>query len=263
MSLQPIYSYEEQLEQLATLVEQIHVRTSPKVHGAYTTSDYVTWRLNQIFLPAGWTCHILDGPVIETIGDGTAYVRATVRLSVTFANGTMAERDDVGVWPLYSKGGANGDLKTTPPENFETVLKAAVSDALKAAAERLGVTFRVLIDWELHQHLAAQQAISSGPHVGADQAVEELYGTKQQAQAQTTQATPPAAPKPTANGEKAARTSFYQLTSGMIRASTLTPARFNALTKQAQTDGWVKVLDLLQNETPELPSEPDNNDVPF
>jgi hypothetical protein len=205
---------------------------------------------------------------METVSDGTAYVRCTLRLSVAFANGTTAERDEIGVWPLTAKGGASGDLHTTPPENYETTLKAAVSDALKAAAERFGPTFRPLTDYELHQHLAALQAIENGPRVGADQAVEELYGTKRQVQPQATtpqptRATPPAAPKPAANGEKAARLSFYQLTGEMIKAGTIKSKRVNELTKQAKTDGWPAVLALLQSETPEVPGEPDAGDVPF
>lgn len=253
MTLQPIYTYEEQLEQLATLVEQIHVRTNPHVKGTYTTSDYVTWRLNQIFTPAGWTSRILDGPTVEAIGDGTAYVRCTLRLSVTFANGQMAERDEIGVWPLTAKGGSGGDLHNTPPENYETVLKAAVSDALKACAERLGTTFRVLTDRELHQHLAAQQAIACGPQVGARQAMAELYDTTtSSAQAQPT---PPTA-TPTANGEKLARASFYQISTTLVAAGTLKPARVNELTRLAKAEGWPAALATLHAEAPQLTPMP-------
>ena len=249
MTLQPIYTYEEQLEQLATLVEQIHVRTNPHVKGTYTTSDYVTWRLNQIFTPAGWTSRILDGPTVEAIGDGTAYVRSTLRLSVTFANGQMAERDEIGVWPLTAKGGSGGDLHNTPPENYETVLKAAVSDALKACAERLGTTFRVLTDRELHQHLAAQQAIACGPQVGARQAMAELYDNAPAQPAAQAQ-------QPTANGEKLARASFYQITGEMVKAGTLKPARVNELTQLAKAQGWPAALATLHAEAPQLTPMP-------
>ena len=138
---QPLYSYEEQLHQLAQLVDEVHVRKHPRVKGPYTSSDYVTWRLNNILTPTGWSFELLSGPDLIHVDGQKAYIRCTGRLSITLADGQSAFHDDVGVWPMYAaKIGEGGLLDQTAPELYETAIKAAVSDCLKACAERLGAT---------------------------------------------------------------------------------------------------------------------------
>lgn len=175
------FSYDEQLEELATLIEDCHTRKSKHVRGEYASNDYVTWRLNQIFTPSGWNFEILTGPAYTTISESMAFVQLTGRLTVTFANGATAFRDEVGVWPMYAKE-ANGHrlLDASPPEMYELVLKASLSDCLKACAERFGNTFRPLLDAEFRGWLGYEQeqirsALREKPDITADQAVAELF----------------------------------------------------------------------------------------
>jgi hypothetical protein len=243
-----IFSFEQQLDELAALVESIHVHKAPHVKGPYTTSDYVTWRLNAIFTPAGWSFRILEGPSIETISDGTAYVRCTGRISVMFANGSLAERDEIGCWPMTAKGGAGEDLHATPPENYETVLKASVSDALKACAERLGPTFRPLTDLELDGHLRGERALNNHKAGDAKQAIRDLFDAEPATSAAPTpqgQMPLPAEAQPTAQGQRLAKDSFYQQTSILLKDKRITAAEINRLAQQAKTDGWIAVLKLL------------------
>lgn len=144
--LQNRFTKSEQLEMLAMLIRPEHIhKGSTASHGApYASSDYVTWMLGQIFTPAGWSMTILDGPRLVMVNDRQAFYETTIRLDVTFADGERAHRDDVGVWPLVAS--KDETLAETSPERYETARKSAVSDGLKACAERLGLAFRPLVD---------------------------------------------------------------------------------------------------------------------
>ena len=150
---------EEQREKLGLLVHRKFIRTNEHVKGPYTTIDYVRVMLNAIFGPDNWSHQIMNGPEIVTVNDSHAYAQVTIRLTCQFANGQQVIHDDVGVWPLSAGRGAT--LENAKPERFETVIKAAVSDGLKACAEYLGVCFRPLSDLELQKHLRSKQAQES------------------------------------------------------------------------------------------------------
>jgi len=163
-------TFEQQLEALAGLVDEWAVKRDQNVKGLYTSGEYVTYRLNQIFTPAGWSFTILSGPEVVTINQASAYVRLVGRLDVTFANGQTAHQDDVGIWPLQAtdtrKGGT---LETTAAERYETVEKAARTDALKNAARNLGTCFAPLTDLEL-QAVIKREAFRNGAQAKAEAA---------------------------------------------------------------------------------------------
>jgi len=240
---QPIMTYEEQLEALATLIEDIHVRRSPRVKGPYASSDYVTWKLNQIFTPACWSFTILSGPELVRLNDTAAYVQVTGRLTVTFANSATVTRDETGAWPLVAtKNG--GTLDNTAPERYETALKAAVSDTLKACAERLGVCFRPLIDQEFHEYLRREQYRRScppSPPQSAQSAIADLYGDDEQLGGGDK-----AKEKARANAE--ARDQFYVLSSQAIRDGHVESPAVNELIKNANSHGdWTIALQALHD----------------
>ena len=56
--------------------------------------------------------------------------------------------------------------------------------------------------------------------------------------------------EPDKTAERAAKTSFYQVTAEMMKAKRITPDRVNSLARQAKTDGWIEILAALQQETP-------------
>lgn len=135
---------ELQRQALNTPVDPRFVRKNPNVKGNYTTGDYVRWRLNQIFGPDNWSHSLIQGPDLVTLNDQHAYVQVVVRMSVQFANGQQVVHEDVGVWPMQATRGA--DLESTAPERYETVIKSAVTDGVKACAEHLGLCFRPMAD---------------------------------------------------------------------------------------------------------------------
>jgi hypothetical protein len=211
----------EQLDALATLIDPAQVHKSEHVKGAYSTSDYVTWLLNRVFTPARWSFTAVQGPEAVTLSDKSMYVQVVGRLTATFADGTTATRDDVGISPLQASQG--GDLGHTAPERYETVVKAAVSDALKACAERLGVCFRPLTDLDLQEHIKRleYQEASAGraavPAKSVTQQAAELWGEEPGAKAPEPKPKPPAEPAATianGHGDKAALAkeaeTFYQ-----------------------------------------------------
>jgi hypothetical protein len=142
---------ENQRLTLDSPVDQRFIYQNQHVKGLYTTGDYVRWKLNQIFGPDNW-CHLLiKGPDCIPINDRYAYIQVTVRLEVRFANGQQVTHDDVGVWPFQATRGV--DLDGTMPERYETVLKAAITDGVKACSEYLGICFRPLGDESLNRHI--------------------------------------------------------------------------------------------------------------
>ena len=145
-----LMNHQEQLDALASLVDDWAIKKDRRVKGEFTSVDFVTFKLNQIFTPGGWSFTILDGPNLVTIKESAAYTLLTGRLSVCFADGSKAHQDDVGIWPLVATGAREGKpLTDTAPERYETVLKAARTDCLKNAARNLGTCFAPLSDLEL------------------------------------------------------------------------------------------------------------------
>ena len=161
---------EQQLEALAGLVDEWAVKKDPNVKGVYTSGEYVTYRLNQIFTPAGWSFTILNGPEVVTINQASAYVRLVGRLTVRFADGRQAHQDDVGIWPLQATDARKGGtLETTAAERYETVGKAARTDYLKNAARNLGLCFAPMTDLEL-QGMLKREAYRNGDQAKAEAA---------------------------------------------------------------------------------------------
>ncbi|MBN1535224.1 MAG: hypothetical protein JW908_00725 [Anaerolineales bacterium] len=145
-------NHEEQIDALSSPVEKKYIKIKPGIKGPFTSGDYVRWKLNQVFGPDHWSSMITKGPDLVTLNDNNAYVEAVVRLTVEFADGKVVTHDDVGVWPLVATKDKNGNsvgLDDTSPERYETVLKAVVTDALKACTESLGLCFRPLGDTDL------------------------------------------------------------------------------------------------------------------
>jgi hypothetical protein len=145
-------NYEEQILELNKLVDKKYIKTDEHVKGPYTSGDYVRYQLNQIFGNDKWSSTITKGPDMVTLNNNNAYVEVVIRLEVEFANGNKVTHDDVGVWPLAAtknKDGNSVGLTGTAPERYETVLKAVVTDGLKACTEYLGLCFRPLGDKDL------------------------------------------------------------------------------------------------------------------
>ena len=172
--------YQKQLDALAALVEDWAVKRDPKVKGAFTSGDYVTYRLNEIFTPAGWSFTILSGPEVVIINEANAYVRLVGRLSVRFSDGSRAHQDDIGIWPLKATGAQNGGtLEGTAAERYETVEKAARTDCLKNAARNLGPCFGPTTDLELLAHIKRQAYLKTngaGPTQSTTQNIADLFG---------------------------------------------------------------------------------------
>jgi recombination DNA repair RAD52 pathway protein len=142
---------ELQRSELSKPVDERYIHRSASVKGAFTTGDYVRLMLNQIFGPDNWSHTVLSGPELVRLNSGGAYIKTLVRLTVRFANGQQVVHEDVGVTVLNAGRGV--ELNEIAPERFETALKAAVTDGLKACAEHLGACFRPMGDAELERSL--------------------------------------------------------------------------------------------------------------
>lgn len=145
----------EQRAALNTPVEPRFICRNPHIKGPYTTGDYIRWKMNQIFGPDNWSHTILQGPELVKVNDLNAYVQVSVRMTARFADGQTVTHDDVGVAVLQASRGS--DLDGTTPERYETVLKAAITDGVKACAEYLGICFRPLGDASLDKYLRSQK----------------------------------------------------------------------------------------------------------
>lgn len=150
---------EEQRQALAAPVEPRFVKRKKQVKGPYTSGDYVRWKLNDIFGPDAWRSTIQSGPEYIHISERTAYIQVVIRLTVQFANGAQVVHDDAGVWPLTAS--QDSDLESAAPERYETAIKAAVTDGLKACAEYLGICFRPLGDEDLDKYLRGSNGKST------------------------------------------------------------------------------------------------------
>lgn len=169
-------SYEHQVEALAALVEDWAIKKDRAVKGPFTSGDYVTYCLNEIFTPAGWSFTILSGPELITINKASAYIQLTGRLTIRFANGHEAHQDDIGIWPFTAtKAKEGGTLADTAPERYETVLKAARTDCLKNAARNLGTCFAPLTDLEL-QAAIERRAYRENARAEIPKSTEEQIG---------------------------------------------------------------------------------------
>jgi hypothetical protein len=144
---------EAQRAALSTPVDPRFIHQNKIVKGPYTTGEYIRWKLNEIFGSDHWSHTILQGPELITLSDTAAYAQVTIRLVVQFANGEQVMHDDVGFSPFQATHGS--DLKDTAPERYETVLKSAITDGVKACAEYLGICFRPLGDEKLRREVIA------------------------------------------------------------------------------------------------------------
>lgn len=175
-----------QLEELEKLVHDRFIQTNDNVKGAFTSGDFVEWRLRNIFGPQNISVELRDGPRVVTISESQAYTQALIRLSVRFADGTETYQDAVGVWPLAAtKAKEGGTLEKTAPERYETVLKACQTDGIKAAAERLGTCFRPLSDLALKAFVAEREYRQKHPRQPGqtESEKEALFGTESPAPA--------------------------------------------------------------------------------
>jgi hypothetical protein len=145
---------DEQREALAAPIDSKFVKNDTNVKGPYSTGDYVVWKLNEIFGPDNWKHTIQAGPELITNNDQNAYAQVTIRLTVQFANGEQVTHDDVGIWPFKATRGQT--LEGTAPERYETVIKASVTDGIKACVEYLGICFRPMADENLRKHIVGQ-----------------------------------------------------------------------------------------------------------
>ena len=224
-------SHQEQLDALASLVDDWAIKKNSRVKGEYTSVDFVTFKLNQIFTPGEWSFTILDGPTLVTIKETAAYAILTGRLEVRFADGTEAHQDDVGIWPLVATGAKAGKpLTDTAPERYETVLKAARTDCLKNAARNLGTCFSPLTDLELRaaKRRADYEHENEEDERSATQDIAELYGS----QDTTAESEPPAAEETTPNGLD----KLLEDVNAKLAANTLEPYESKANMVQALKD---------------------------
>ena len=153
---------ETQRLELGKPVDERFIRRNSNVKGPYTTGDYVRLMLNQIFGPDNWSHVVLSGPELVRLNAGGAYVKTVVRLTVRFANGQQAVHEDVGVTVLSA--GRSDNLDNIAPQRYETALKAAVTDGLKACAEHLGACFRPMGDADLERSLRGARSAANASH---------------------------------------------------------------------------------------------------
>ena len=141
---------DEQLKALAEFPHDWAVHRNQNVKAPFTSGDYVEWQLRRIFGPNKFSVEFLRPPELITVSGSEAYTQATVRLHLEFADGSKTYQDGTGIWPLKAtRASEGGTLENTAAERYETALKAAITDGVKAAAERVGNCFRVLSDQEL------------------------------------------------------------------------------------------------------------------
>jgi hypothetical protein len=228
----------EQRAALAAPVEARFICQNPHVKGPFTTGDYVRWKMNQIFGPENWSHTILHGPEMVKVSELSAYVQTTVRVVVRFASGETITHDDIGVAVLQATRGC--DLDGTMPERYETVLKAAVTDAVKACAEYLGVCFRPLGDGTLDGYLR-------GPERPSRPRRRELASDAKEQSA--------VKPAPAAGGEKAdsqaGPTVFWSRFAELERQGLVrSDLRDAPEIKQAKRHGaWAQLLEWLEGQT--------------
>jgi hypothetical protein len=226
---------EEQRAALNSPVEPRFICQNRHIKGPFTTGDYVRWKMNQIFGPDNWSHTILQGPALVKVNDLNAYVQVTIRLNVHFAGGQQITHDDVGVAVLQATRGS--DLEGTMPERYETVLKAAITDGVKACAEYLGICFRPLGDEVLDQYIRGHKRRSSQSGRGDSEAPPRKLAEKEMPAAGTTGEASGAGP-----------TEFWSRFTELERQGLITSDLRNAPeVKQARRDGdWSNLVAWLE-----------------
>jgi len=187
----------EQRKALETPVDPTVVKNNSNVKGPYTSGEYIRWKLNDIFGPDNWQHTIMDGPKLVDVNERNAYVQVTIRLITQFADGSQVTHDDVGVWPLVAS--KDKKLDEAAPERYETVIKAAVTDGVKACAEYLGICFRPMADDALAAYLRKRNAKPTGQASSQSPLPSNTSNPTIPVQQPAPEATPTAAPAP-ANG---------------------------------------------------------------
>jgi hypothetical protein len=103
--------------------------------------------LNRIIGPDKWSFEIQRFE-IEERSPKIAYVRTIGRLTLTFADGGVAVREDIGDVPVrIPKTGTT--LDDVSADTWETNEKSSKTDGFKACAEQFGTCFRPLADQDL------------------------------------------------------------------------------------------------------------------
>lgn len=233
-----IETVEGQRQALDKPVDARFINQAPHVKGAYTTGDYVRWKLNQVFGPDNWSHMLMKGPDLVPVNERNAYVQVTVRLEVKFANGELVIHEDVGVWPLQATRGT--DLDGTMPERYETVLKAAITDGIKACAEYLGTCFRPLGDGVLDRFIRggtrenASKARTPQPEAAsasAEGAANGLAGAEE--------------------SEKIGPTQFWARFNDLVQEGHIQPDLRNApeIKKARQSGDWAALIRWLETQT--------------
>jgi hypothetical protein len=168
---------EWQIDQLTRLCDSWAVQESRHVRGSFTSGDYVEYQLRRIFGPNRWSFTILENPTIVEVAETEGYAQMIGRLEVTFYDGGSVVQDAVGVWPLKASNVRNGGtLESTASERYETVLKAACTDALKAAAERIGSCFRPVYDERVRSAITRELSKRNGKEVDLEAGARALTG---------------------------------------------------------------------------------------
>ena len=125
-------------------------------------------------------------------------------------------------------------------------MKAACTDALKAAAERIGSCFRPLTDLELQAHIKRETfRATSSPPPDAATAMAELYDDVE-----------PTTPQPVSTSAEAqataslpvadARREFYALSGPAIAQDRISAQAVNDLVRQANGSSWADALAALK-----------------
>ena len=137
-----ILTLDEQLKMLKHLVPEWAVQTDSKVaHGKpWVPHEFVTHMLDTIFSPDGWSFEMgAIKPLTLPNNDQLIYVPG--KMTVTFADGTIAIRSDIGIGLVQARIDSD-DLSDLGSDSFETGYKSATTDAIKGCAADLGRCFR-------------------------------------------------------------------------------------------------------------------------
>jgi recombination DNA repair RAD52 pathway protein len=134
-----------QVKYLKQLVPVWAIQRDSKVANGkpWVPHEYATHLLDLVFGASHWSFEIAD-VIPSSLPNGELLVYVPGRLTVTFVDGSVAVRSDVGIGVVRLKKNAD-DLSATPTENFETGFKSAITDALKGCAGDLGRCFRPML----------------------------------------------------------------------------------------------------------------------
>jgi hypothetical protein len=252
---------DQQVAALGRLTDDWALKQSRQVRGAFTSGEYVEYQLRTILGPHAWSFTVLQGPELVTISESEAYAQVVGRLEARFADGSVVHQDAVGVWPLRaSNARGGGTLEDTSAERYEAVLKAACTDALKAAAERLGSCFRPLTDQELQHHIqqevsARSQRVPQGEEPPAPPgdagAVEPTLIPVDSAP----EVEAPVVPEPAATSDEmpageVTAAEYWRLASEAFKAG-VSPERIREIYDGADEGGWSEAIDQLRKDMAE------------